>query len=97
MTAVGEGTSLDVEGKLYLGGLPQDYRPRSIGNVSRDGDSGWAVAVVVVASVWQGTLFLTCPDSATHLPEADFSKQVQQSHAGAAPESLASVFDISPK
>nr|XP_023418495.1 laminin subunit alpha-1 [Cavia porcellus] len=34
VTAVGEGTSLDVEGKLYLGGLPQDYRPRSIGNIT---------------------------------------------------------------
>ncbi|XP_013373113.1 PREDICTED: laminin subunit alpha-1 [Chinchilla lanigera] len=34
VTTVGDGTSLDVEGKLYLGGLPPDYRPRSIGNVT---------------------------------------------------------------
>lgn len=30
---VGDGTTLDVEGKLYLGGLPSDYRSRNIGNV----------------------------------------------------------------
>ncbi|XP_004635889.1 laminin subunit alpha-1 [Octodon degus] len=34
VTTVGDGTSLDVEGKLYLGGLPADYRPRSIGNIT---------------------------------------------------------------
>ena len=34
VTAVGDGTMLDVEGKLYLGGLPSDYRARNIGNVS---------------------------------------------------------------
>lgn len=34
VTTVGDGTTLDVEGKLYLGGLPSDYRARNIGNVS---------------------------------------------------------------
>lgn len=34
VTAVGDGTMLDVEGKLYLGGLPSEYRARNIGNVS---------------------------------------------------------------
>ncbi|ELK05743.1 Laminin subunit alpha-1 [Pteropus alecto] len=34
VTIVGDGTTLDVEGKLYLGGLPSDYRARNIGNVS---------------------------------------------------------------
>lgn len=34
VSTVGDGTTLDVEGKLYLGGLPSDYRPRNIGNVS---------------------------------------------------------------
>ncbi|XP_021120891.1 laminin subunit alpha-1 isoform X2 [Heterocephalus glaber] len=34
VTTVGDGTSLDVEGKLYLGGLPPDYRARNIGNVT---------------------------------------------------------------
>ena len=31
---VGDATTLDVEGKLYLGGLPSEYRARNIGNVS---------------------------------------------------------------
>ncbi|XP_010636969.1 laminin subunit alpha-1 isoform X1 [Fukomys damarensis] len=34
VTTVGDGTSLDVEGKLYLGGLPPNYRARNIGNVT---------------------------------------------------------------
>lgn len=34
VTTVGDGTMLDVEGKLYLGGLPSEYRARNIGNVS---------------------------------------------------------------
>ncbi|KAK1337594.1 hypothetical protein QTO34_002227 [Cnephaeus nilssonii] len=34
VSTVGDGTTLDVEGKLYLGGLPSDYRPRNIGNVT---------------------------------------------------------------
>ncbi|XP_032166436.1 laminin subunit alpha-1 [Mustela erminea] len=34
VTAVGDGTMLDVEGKLYLGGLPSDYRARNIGNIT---------------------------------------------------------------
>lgn len=34
VTTVGDGTTLDVEGKLYLGGLPSEYRARNIGNVS---------------------------------------------------------------
>lgn len=34
VTAVGDGTTLDVEGKLYLGGLPSEYRAKNIGNVS---------------------------------------------------------------
>ncbi|XP_036274949.1 laminin subunit alpha-1 [Pipistrellus kuhlii] len=34
VSMVGDGTTLDVEGKLYLGGLPSDYRPRNIGNVT---------------------------------------------------------------
>uniref|UniRef100_A0A8C4MR81 Laminin subunit alpha-1 n=1 Tax=Equus asinus asinus TaxID=83772 RepID=A0A8C4MR81_EQUAS len=31
---VGDGTALDVEGKLYLGGLPSDYRPRDTGHIT---------------------------------------------------------------
>ncbi|XP_039701762.1 laminin subunit alpha-1 isoform X1 [Pteropus medius] len=34
VTIVGDGTTLDVEGKLYLGGLPSDYRARNIGNIT---------------------------------------------------------------
>lgn len=34
VTVVGNATTLDVEGKLYLGGLPVHYRARNIGNVS---------------------------------------------------------------
>ena len=34
VTTVGDGTALDVEGKLYLGGLPSDYRSRNVGIVS---------------------------------------------------------------
>ncbi|KAM7125254.1 laminin subunit alpha-1 isoform 2-T3 [Molossus nigricans] len=34
VTMVGDGTTLDVEGKLYLGGLPSDYRSRNIGNIT---------------------------------------------------------------
>lgn len=34
VTTVGDATTLDVEGKLYLGGLPSKYRARNIGNVS---------------------------------------------------------------
>lgn len=33
-TVVGNATTLDVEGKLYLGGLPVHYKARNIGNVS---------------------------------------------------------------
>ncbi|XP_060679811.1 laminin subunit alpha-1 [Hemiscyllium ocellatum] len=32
--ALGDGNSLDVEGKLYLGGLPLDYTARKIGNAT---------------------------------------------------------------
>uniref|UniRef100_A0A671ETU2 Basement membrane-specific heparan sulfate proteoglycan core protein n=1 Tax=Rhinolophus ferrumequinum TaxID=59479 RepID=A0A671ETU2_RHIFE len=34
VTTVGDGTTLDVEGKLYLGGLPSEYRARNIGNIT---------------------------------------------------------------
>uniref|UniRef100_A0A8C9AUH6 Laminin subunit alpha-2 n=1 Tax=Prolemur simus TaxID=1328070 RepID=A0A8C9AUH6_PROSS len=34
VTAVGDGTTLDVEGRLYLGGLPSEYRARNIGNIT---------------------------------------------------------------
>lgn len=34
VTVVGNATTLDVEGKLYLGGLPVHYRARNIGTVS---------------------------------------------------------------
>ena len=34
VTTVGDATTLDVEGKLYLGGLPSEYRARNTGNVS---------------------------------------------------------------
>lgn len=34
VTTAGDATTLDVEGKLYLGGLPSEYRARNIGNVS---------------------------------------------------------------
>uniref|UniRef100_UPI00398EB503 laminin subunit alpha-1 n=1 Tax=Pristiophorus japonicus TaxID=55135 RepID=UPI00398EB503 len=33
-SALGEGNSLDVEGKLYLGGLPLDYAAKKIGNAT---------------------------------------------------------------
>ncbi|XDC67068.1 hypothetical protein R6Z07M_018250 [Ovis aries] len=34
VTTVGDATTLDVEGKLYLGGLPSKYRARNIGNIT---------------------------------------------------------------
>ncbi|XP_026645287.1 laminin subunit alpha-1 [Microtus ochrogaster] len=34
VTVVGNATTLDVEGKLYLGGLPVHYRARNIGNTT---------------------------------------------------------------
>ncbi|XP_060056690.1 laminin subunit alpha-1 [Erinaceus europaeus] len=34
VTMVGDGITLDVEGKLYLGGLPSEYRAKNIGNVT---------------------------------------------------------------
>uniref|UniRef100_A0A8C5LLU5 Laminin subunit alpha-1 n=1 Tax=Jaculus jaculus TaxID=51337 RepID=A0A8C5LLU5_JACJA len=34
VTVLGNGTTLDVEGKLYLGGLPVQYRARNIGNIT---------------------------------------------------------------
>uniref|UniRef100_A0A8C8SLG0 Laminin subunit alpha-1 n=1 Tax=Pelusios castaneus TaxID=367368 RepID=A0A8C8SLG0_9SAUR len=35
VNALGDGNTLDVEGKLYLGGLPLDYTARNIGNVTQ--------------------------------------------------------------
>ncbi|XP_006868776.1 PREDICTED: laminin subunit alpha-1 [Chrysochloris asiatica] len=34
VSTVGDGTTLDVEGKFYLGGLPAEYRARNIGNIT---------------------------------------------------------------
>ncbi|XP_036906226.1 laminin subunit alpha-1 isoform X2 [Sturnira hondurensis] len=34
VTTVGDGTALDVEGKLYLGGLPSGYRSRNTGIIT---------------------------------------------------------------
>uniref|UniRef100_H0XIM4 Laminin G domain-containing protein n=2 Tax=Otolemur garnettii TaxID=30611 RepID=H0XIM4_OTOGA len=34
VTMVGDGTTLDVEGTFYLGGLPAVYRARNIGNIT---------------------------------------------------------------
>ncbi|XP_058133366.1 laminin subunit alpha-1 isoform X2 [Dasypus novemcinctus] len=34
VSIVGDGTSLDVEGKLYLGGLPAEYKAKNIGNIT---------------------------------------------------------------
>uniref|UniRef100_A0A8C5X3Z9 Laminin subunit alpha 1 n=1 Tax=Malurus cyaneus samueli TaxID=2593467 RepID=A0A8C5X3Z9_9PASS len=34
VNALGDGSTLDVEGKLYLGGLPLDYVPKNLGNVT---------------------------------------------------------------
>uniref|UniRef100_A0A8I5P4F0 Laminin G domain-containing protein n=2 Tax=Papio anubis TaxID=9555 RepID=A0A8I5P4F0_PAPAN len=34
VTVVGDGTTLDVEGLFYLGGLPSQYRARKIGNIT---------------------------------------------------------------
>nr|XP_051707390.1 laminin subunit alpha-1 isoform X1 [Oryctolagus cuniculus] len=34
VTTVGDGTTLDVEGRMYLGGLPSKYRARNIGNIT---------------------------------------------------------------
>ncbi|KAB0405420.1 hypothetical protein E2I00_018925, partial [Balaenoptera physalus] len=34
VTTGGDATTLDVEGKLYLGGLPSEYRARNIGNIT---------------------------------------------------------------
>ncbi|XP_066103211.1 laminin subunit alpha-1 [Saccopteryx bilineata] len=34
VSTVGDGTTLDVEGKLYLGGLPSSFWPRNIGNIT---------------------------------------------------------------
>lgn len=33
VSAPGDGSTLDVEGKLYVGGLPLDYVPKNLGNV----------------------------------------------------------------
>lgn len=33
VSALGDGSTLDVEGKLYVGGLPLDYVPKNLGNV----------------------------------------------------------------
>ncbi|XP_007947206.1 laminin subunit alpha-1 [Orycteropus afer afer] len=34
VTTVGDGTTLDVEGKFYLGGLPAEYKAKNIGNIT---------------------------------------------------------------
>ncbi|XP_006891492.1 PREDICTED: laminin subunit alpha-1 [Elephantulus edwardii] len=34
VTSVGDGFTLDVEGKFYLGGLPAEYRAKNIGNIT---------------------------------------------------------------
>lgn len=39
VSALGDGSTLDVEGKLYVGGLPLDYVAKNLGNV-RSGE-GW--------------------------------------------------------
>lgn len=31
----GDGITLDVDGKLYLGGLPLDYKAKNVGNVTK--------------------------------------------------------------
>lgn len=33
VSALGDGSTLDVEGKLYVGGLPIDYVAKNLGNV----------------------------------------------------------------
>lgn len=40
VSALGDGSTLDVEGKLYVGGLPLDYVPKSLGNVRTFGVEG---------------------------------------------------------
>lgn len=35
VSALGDGSTLDVEGKLYVGGLPLDYVAKNLGNVRR--------------------------------------------------------------
>lgn len=40
VNALGDGSTLDVEGKLYVGGLPLDYMPKNLGNVRRFGVGG---------------------------------------------------------
>lgn len=37
VSVLGDGSTLDVEGKLYVGGLPLDYVPKNLGNVRRFG------------------------------------------------------------
>uniref|UniRef100_A0A4X2L7R5 Laminin subunit alpha-1 n=1 Tax=Vombatus ursinus TaxID=29139 RepID=A0A4X2L7R5_VOMUR len=34
VTTIGDGNTLDVEGKFYLGGLPLNYRAKNIGNIT---------------------------------------------------------------
>ncbi|RMC15554.1 hypothetical protein DUI87_07750 [Hirundo rustica rustica] len=34
VNVLGDGSTLDVEGKLYVGGLPLDYVPKNLGNVT---------------------------------------------------------------
>lgn len=41
VNALGDGSTLDVEGKLYVGGLPLDYVPKNLGNVRRFGVGGF--------------------------------------------------------
>ena len=45
VSALGDGSSLDVEGKLYVGGLPLDYVPKNLGNVRRLG--WWSVSDIL--------------------------------------------------
>uniref|UniRef100_A0A8C3N6E6 Laminin subunit alpha-1 n=1 Tax=Geospiza parvula TaxID=87175 RepID=A0A8C3N6E6_GEOPR len=40
VNVLGDGSTLDVEGKLYVGGLPLDYVPKNLGNVRRFGVGG---------------------------------------------------------
>lgn len=45
VSALGDGSSLDVEGKLYVGGLPLDYVPKNLGNVRMLG--WWSVSDIL--------------------------------------------------
>lgn len=59
----GDGSTLDVEGKLYVGGLPLDYVPKNLGNVRGFGVRGFLAFCKTKMSTVQQTHTIQCPVS----------------------------------